>query len=76
MVVNWLNNSGLHATDQEHGERKEQIKRTNVFVIGCKHPPPPTMRCAVVIVCVIVIACNMSVWVKYCAHAVFLLKLN
>ena len=78
MVVNWLNSSGLkncrrleqlqtdaqrqNATDHQVAERKQQVQRANIFVIGRKNPPAPAAGgVAVVVVCVFMVSEN-------CAH--------
>jgi hypothetical protein len=33
-----------HAPGEEHGEREDQVQRTDVLVIGCEQPPTPAMR--------------------------------
>jgi len=62
-----------HATNDQHGESKQQIQSTDVFVVGSKYPTLPTMWGTVVVV-VTVVTCGMAVWIEYCAHDVFLLN--
>ena len=64
---------GQNATDDQHGECKQQVQGTNVFVVGGVHPAAPAVWGTVVVV-VAVVACGVAVGIEYCAHDVFLLN--
>jgi hypothetical protein len=55
------NDKGQHATQNQHRERKEQVKCADVFVIGCKNPSAPSMRSPVVII--VMISSHGFMWV-------------
>jgi hypothetical protein len=57
-----------YATNDQHGESKQQIQSTDVFVVGSKHPTLPTMWGTVVVV----VAMDVAVRIENCAHDVFL----
>jgi hypothetical protein len=44
------NAQGQNATNDQHGECKQQIQSTDVFVVGGKHPAAPAVGRTMVIV--------------------------
>jgi hypothetical protein len=69
----WLEQLGANqqrqdATNDQHGERKQQVQGTDVFVVGGINPALPAMWGTVVVIV------TMSVGIEYCAHDVFLLN--
>ena len=64
------NTQRQNTANDQHGESKQQVQRTNVFVVGRIDPTAPAVRRAmVVIVCVVG---PVAMGVKYSAHRRFL----
>jgi hypothetical protein len=63
------NAQGQDTAEHQHSEAEQQVKSTNVFVIGGVHPTTPTGGGMVM-----VIVMGVIVGVKYGTHACFLVK--
>ncbi|MNT53639.1 hypothetical protein D3C72_1907310 [compost metagenome] len=59
------------AADHQHGEREQQVQRTDVLVVGGVHPAAPAGGTMVAMVVVCVVA-TVPVIVENCAHCEFL----
>jgi hypothetical protein len=57
-----------NATKNQHGESKQQVQGTDVFVVGSEHPTTPTLRGVMVIM--IVMASHVAVRIDNCAHGI------
>jgi len=58
IMVFGANQQSQNATEDQHRERKQQVQRANVFVVGRIHPATPSVGGVVVI---IMVACDLTV---------------
>jgi hypothetical protein len=64
------NHERQNAANDQHGESKQQVQGTNVFVVGGIDPAAPAVRGTVVVI----VTVDVTVGIEDCAHDVFLLN--